>query len=118
MPGYPIKNPGTEHPYVAALYFAIGDCFKSMGKYAFAIDAFNKGFQLKKLGGFPFKIAQSYEALKQFKDALNYYIQSAEIRKGDPSLGIAAPLTQETIADAQRLAKQLGLEKKLPKWME
>ena len=106
---------GGGHPNVAASYSNMGDCLKNLEKYVLAIDVFKKGLSIQKVGGFPFKIAQCYEALDQFEEALSYYIQSAEIRK--ERLGLEATETLEAIANAQRLAKQLGKEKQLPKWI-
>jgi hypothetical protein len=48
--------------------------------------------------------------------AFDYYMQSAEIRKNDKEAGIAYEATQESITNAQRLAKQLHREDELPKW--
>jgi tetratricopeptide (TPR) repeat protein len=110
-----LKTLGAEHPDVAILYSNLGDCLKNLEKYLLAIDVFKKGLSIQKVGGFPFKIAQCYEALDQFEEALSYYIQSAEIRK--ERLGLEATETSEAIANAQRLAKQLGKEKQLPKWI-
>ncbi len=111
-----LKTLGAEHPSLASSYNNIGDCLKNLEKYVLAIDVFNKGLSIQKVGGFPFKIAQCYEALDQFEEALSYYIQSAEIRK--ERLGLEATEVLESIANAQRLAKQLAKEKDLPKWMQ
>jgi tetratricopeptide (TPR) repeat protein len=110
-----LKTLGAGHPRVAYSYNNIGDFLKNLEKYVLAIDVFKKGLSIHKVGGFPFKIAQCYEALDQFEEALSYYIQSAEIRK--ERLGLEATETSEAIANAQRLAKQLGKEKQLPKWI-
>ncbi len=67
---------------------------------------------------FPFYIGLCYEELAENENALQYYIQSAEIRKEDPDLGLVADSTQEAIAAAKRLAKELGKEDELPKWMK
>ena len=110
-----LKTLGDKHPSVASSYNNIGDCLKNLEKYVLAIDVFNKGLSIQKVGGFPFKIAQCYEALDQFEEALSYYIQSAEIRK--ERLGLEATEVLESIANVRRLAKQLGKEKQLPKWI-
>jgi hypothetical protein len=49
---------------------------------------------------------------------MDYYIQSAEIRKEDPDLGIGAESTQESIEACIRLAKELGKEDELPDWIK
>jgi hypothetical protein len=52
------------------------------------------------------------------KRALDYYIQSATIRKDDPVVGLDDEATKESISNAKRLAKELGKEGDLPEWMK
>ena len=87
-----------------------------MQLYQAAIKSFKQGFEISKRGGYPFRIAQCYEALTENKVALEYYLQSAEIRKNDPEAGIEAEITQQSIHACIRLAKELGSENELPKW--
>jgi hypothetical protein len=46
--------------------------------------------------------------------ALDYFIQSAEIRKQEPKCGLSHPFTIDSISNAKGIAKQFGLEKFLP----
>ncbi len=108
---------GAANPEVATLYFEIGNMNKSLNKFVCAIENYQKGFVIDKKGGFPYKIAQCYEALNQPIEALDYYIQSAEIRKNHPKLGLDNEATQESIVNAKRLSKELNKETELPKWM-
>ena len=71
-----------------------------------------------KKGGCPFQIGKCYEALDNKKLALDYFIQSAEIRKEDPEVGINDESTKTSIESAMRLAKELGKENELPDWMK
>jgi len=86
--------------------------------YQTAIQSFKAGFAIQKTAGYPYRIAQCYEALSENHEALEYYLQSAEIRKDDPDLGIEAESTQESINDCIRLAKELGKEGELPDWIK
>ena len=110
-----LKTLGDEHPDVASTYFYIGTINKNLNNFVLAIENYQKGFSIHKKGGYPFKIAQCYEELNQPKEALGYYIQSAEIRKED--IGIDDEATQEAISNAKRLAKELGKEGELPEWI-
>ena len=110
-----LKTLGSEHPDVAVSYFDIGNINKSFKRFDLAIYNYSKGFSIDPKYGFPFNIAQCYEALNQPNEALAYYIQSAEIRKDDIGLDDAA--TKESIANAKRLAKELNKENELPKWI-
>ena len=63
-------------------------------------------------------IAQCYEFLNEKQNALDYYIQSAKIRKEDPDAEIETEATQQSIKACIRLAKELGKEGELPGWMD
>jgi tetratricopeptide (TPR) repeat protein len=93
----------------------IGNLYINLNEYNEAIINFQKGFKILHKGGFPFKIAQCYEALIKQEKALDYYIKSAEIRK--LNIGLKDKATQESIANAKRLAKELNKESELPEWM-
>ena len=112
-----IKINGSHHPDVATYLLYIGDCQKEMQLYQEAIKSLKQGFEISKRGGYPFRIAQCYEALTENKVALEYYLQSAEIRKNDPEAGIEAEITQQSINACIRLAKELGKENELPEWI-
>ena len=113
-----LKTLGGEHPDVARSYFDIGNCNYELKLYSIAIDFFKKGFSTEKKGGYLFQIAKCYESLDKKEFALDYYIQSAEIRKEDPEVGINNESTKTSIETAKRLAKELGKENDLPEWMK
>ena len=76
-----------------------------------------KVFEIYKTsGGCPFKLAVCYEKLKQFQQAIDYYILSAIIRKD--GVGIEHEVTQNSIKNACRLAKQSNNIKLLPLWIK
>ena len=108
----------NHHPLVEETYFVIGECLRELEMYQKAIQSFKAGFEIQKTAGYPFQIAQCYEALSENLQALDYYIQSAEIRKEDPDLGIGAESTQQSIKACLRLAKELGKEDELPDWIK
>ena len=112
-----LKTLGNQHPSLAKAYFSIGQCQKEIGFLNQAIKSFKLGYVIEKKGVIPFQIAKCYEALSEKKDALDYYIQSAEIRREDSNLGIEARSTQQAIKACIRLAKELGKENELPLWM-
>ena len=111
-----LENFDNAQPEIANTYFYLGNSLKNMEKYVEAIENLKKGFEIQQKGAYPFKISQCYESLNQPKEALDYYIQSAEIRKED--IGLEENATQEAIANAKRLAKELGKENELPEWMK
>ncbi|MEY4142467.1 MAG: hypothetical protein RL110_1839 [Bacteroidota bacterium] len=113
-----LKTLGAEHPSVATSYFDLGQCYQKLEFYELAINAFKLGFGIYKKGGFPYQIARCYEKLNKLEDALNFYVQSAEIRMNYPDLGLKASSTQEAIAAAKRLAVELGKEDELPEWIK
>jgi tetratricopeptide (TPR) repeat protein len=112
-----VNNQGNQCPSVATTNFYIGDCQRELQMYSDAIISLKAGYAIEKKGGYPFRIAQCHEALAEKPQALDYYIQSAEIRKNDPDLGIEAEATQESIKSCIRLAKELGKVGELPEWM-
>lgn len=108
---------GPEHPDVADSYNNIGNCNYELKFYLLAIDFFKKGFSTLKKGGFPFQIGKCYEALDNKKLALDFFIQSAEIRRNDPEVGMEDESTKTSIENTKRLAKELGKENELPDWI-
>jgi tetratricopeptide (TPR) repeat protein len=107
----------SDSSKISTIYFTIGNCFKELRNYYQAIDNYSKGFEINSMGRFPFRIAQCYEALLDFNAAFDYYLQSAEIRKNDEEVGLDHSATQESTANAIRLAQQLSREDELPKWI-
>ena len=109
-----LKSLGDNHSDVALSYNNIGLAWKSKENYKKAVIHYEKAFKILKKGGIAFQIAQCYEKLNDKKNALAYYIQSAEIRKEDPTVGLEAEATKESILNAKRLAKELNKENELP----
>jgi pentatricopeptide repeat protein len=101
---------------LAAIYGNIGYIFKQLHKYKVAIKNLKKAFEFEKKGGFPFEIAQCYEAINEKENSLDYYIHSAEIR--NQRKGIQDNLTQEAFSNSIRIAKELGKENELPDWIK
>jgi tetratricopeptide (TPR) repeat protein len=109
---------GAKHIYVAKSYYNVGISLIGINNFVRAIKCIQKAYIIEKNGRYPLKIAQCYEALNDKKNALDYFIQSAEIRKEDPEVGLEAEATQESISKAIRLAKELDKENELPNWMK
>ena len=97
----------SKNESVATTYLYIGICYKEMLNYYESIESFKSGFENQKKGGYPFRIAECYEALYEYKNAFEYYLQSAEIRKDDPDAGIEDESTQQSIKACIRLAQEL-----------
>jgi tetratricopeptide (TPR) repeat protein len=112
-----LKILDPEHPDLTSLYNNLGSCNYELKHFSLAIDLFKKGYSISNKGVFPFKIAQCYEALKNSELALDYFIQSAEIRKVDPKCGLDNEQTKISIKNAKRIAKELGKENDLPDWI-
>jgi tetratricopeptide (TPR) repeat protein len=113
-----LKTLGENNPDVATSYYNIGSAWKLKGNYDKALENFQKGYGILRKGGFPFHIAQCYEALNDQENALDYYIQSATIRKDDPEVGLENESTKEAITNVKRLALELGKEAELPLWLK
>ncbi|MFN4878835.1 MAG: tetratricopeptide repeat protein [Flavobacteriia bacterium] len=109
---------GEEHTSVSLIYFYIGRCFKNLGKYKDAIEAFKKGYEYYKKGGFPFNMAECYEKIGEGTKAFNYFLESAELRKIDPEIGIEAEATIDTIKNVLRLAFELNQMEFVPDWIK
>jgi tetratricopeptide (TPR) repeat protein len=107
---------GNQHPDVSISYYKIGNCQKELQMYHEAIKSFTAGFEIQKKGGYAFQIAQCYEALSENHVALDYYIQSAEIRTNDPEAGLEHESTIKSIENTNRLANLI--DKELPKWIK
>ena len=101
-----LKTLGSQHPDVADSYANIGNCQRKLKMYQQAIQSFKEGFANEKKSDYPFRIAECHEALSENRQALDYYIQSAEIRKDDPDLGPEDDSTQEAIKACIRLGKE------------
>lgn len=113
-----LKIWGRKSEMLIKTYNNIGITLKNLNKFKAAIENFKKAFKISKKANFPYNIAKCYEALNDQEKALDFYIQSAEIRKQDPEVGLEAELTIESINNAKRLAKQLNKENELPQWIK
>ena len=112
-----LKTLGGEHPDVANSYYNVGSMWYGKGEYYKALEIYQKGFKILRKSIFPSKIAELYEALGNKHESLNYYIQSASIRKDDPLCGLNDKSTLESIENCKRLAVELRKEGDLPEWM-
>ena len=109
---------GSSHSDLAEDYLEIGEVQKEMQLFLPAIKAFKQSFEIGKKGGTLFQIAQCYEALSDKSKALEYYVESAEIHKEDPEVGIEHDATMESVKEAIRLAQELHLGEALPSWFQ
>ena len=112
-----LKTLGVEHPDVAVTYFQIGCCHQELKSYEQAIQALSKSYKYLRKGGIAFYIAECMEKINNHYEAMNYYIQSAEIREADPDVGPEDNSTKVAIKNAIRLANELGKLDELPDWM-
>jgi tetratricopeptide (TPR) repeat protein len=112
-----LKTLGEDHPKVANAFWNIGLCLQKSEDFSSAIKAFNNGYKIQCKGGYPFRIASCHEQLGNKIEALDYFIQSAEIRKENPEAGLTNEATIESIENAKRIAKELGKESELPEWI-
>ena len=113
-----LKSLNRDNPYLATSYSNVGNCNYELKRYLSAIDFFLRGFSVLNRGSFPFQIAKCYEALDNKELALDYFIQSAEIRKSDPEAGINDAVTLDSVQNVLRIAKELGKENELLEWMK
>ena len=122
-----LKTLGGEHPDVASSYNNIGIIWKNKGEYDKALEYYEKclAIELKTLGGEHPDVASSYNNIGKCYDALNkkelaldYFIQSAEIGKEHPGVGMKDESTKTSIENIKRIAKKLGKENELPEWMK
>jgi tetratricopeptide (TPR) repeat protein len=109
---------GKEHTSVSLTYFYIGRCFKNLCEYTDALEAFKNGYKYYKKGGFPFNIAECYEKLGEVTNALAYFLESAELRKIDPEIGIESEATIDTVKNVLRLATKLERMELVPDWIK
>jgi tetratricopeptide (TPR) repeat protein len=109
---------GFDTDKVSNTCFIIGKCKYKLDDFISAIHFFKKGFNISKKGGFPFQIGKCYEALQNKELALEYFIQSAELRKIDPEIGIKSEATIDTVKNVLRLAIELERLELVPEWMK
>jgi tetratricopeptide (TPR) repeat protein len=111
-----LKSIGEDYPELPNFYFNIGVCYYKATQYDNSILYFSKGFDIQKTGGYLYRIAECYLALGNKPEALNYLIQSAEIRK--EQLGIDDESTRSAIEKSIEIALELNQSEKLPKWIK
>jgi tetratricopeptide (TPR) repeat protein len=109
---------GKEHTSVSLIYFYIGRCYKNLREYMDAIEAFKNGFKYYKKGGFPFNIAECYEKLGERFIAFDYFLESAELRKNDPEVGVEEEATLDTVKNVLRLAIDMERMGDVPDWIK
>jgi tetratricopeptide (TPR) repeat protein len=116
---------GNLHTEVSKASSNLGKAYKSENEYINAVKYLKKSLKINvKIFGNKnivllhdlIDLAECYEIINEKEKALDYYIQSAEIRKDD--IGLDDEATQESIANAKRLAKELNKESDLPEWMK
>ena len=111
-----LKTIGNKHQYLVNTYYNIGLIYMELNNFKDSIINFELGFEISSNDSFLFRIAQCFEALKEQKKALDYFIKCGEIRK--QNIGLQHKATHEAIANAKRLAKELNIESELPEWMK
>jgi tetratricopeptide (TPR) repeat protein len=107
---------GDVYHSPASAYYGAGDCFYHLKKYEDALSNFTKGYDIQLAGGFPFRIAECWIAIGNKKEALNYFIQSAEIR--NEQLGIDDESTKSAIQKSKEIALELNQYEQLPQWIK
>lgn len=65
-----------------------------------------------------FYLAKCFEAIENYDKTIEYFLQSAEIRNGDPVAGPEHESTKESIQNTIRVAKLIGKENELPEWIK
>jgi tetratricopeptide (TPR) repeat protein len=111
-----LNKTSIDHDLIVDLYFSFGEFLQKIRKYEDAILNYINGFKFQRVGGFPLRIAECYLALNNKPESLNYFIQSAEIRK--EQLGIDDENTLAVIQKSKELASQIGQYDSLPQWMK
>ena len=112
------KTIGFDPDEVSNTCLIIGKCKYKLDDFISAIHFFKKGFNILKKGGFPLQIGKCYEALQNKELALEFYIQSAELRKIDPNAGMLNSSTQDSIKNVVRLATELERMGDVPDWIK
>ena len=120
-----LKTLGGEHPSVATSYNNIGLTWKTKGEYDKALEYYEKclAIYLKTLGEEHPYVATSYnniglawDSKGEYEKSLEFYVLSSQIRF--KKLGASHNLTNKSIENAKRVAKELGKENELPDWMK
>jgi tetratricopeptide (TPR) repeat protein len=113
-----IDSESVTNPEFENIYWRIGYCHFKVNQFANAILNLEKCFTFNKHALYAFYIANSNEALGHFEKALDYFLQSAEIRKTDPKAEPENESTKDSIHNTIRVAKLIGKENELPEWIK
>ena len=114
---------GKNHPLLASNYLSFGKFYLATNQTKKAVLYLKKGvnIDIKTFGESSEQILVFYELLikayylqKDLDNSLIFTIKSAEIRR--VKIGLQDVATQESISNANRLAKELGREGELPEW--
>ena len=111
-----LKIFGNKHPNLSDSYSNIGALLSDKGDFLESIKYYELSNSIIEKGSYIFQIANCYQALNNEDKALFYFIKSSLIFKND--FGLEDESTQEAIANAKRLAKELNKESELPDWMK
>jgi len=107
------KNPENEN-----IYWRIGYCQYKSHTYKSAIVNIERCFILNQHALYAFYLAKCFEAIENYDKTIEYFLQSAEIRNGDPEAGPEHESTKESIQNTIRVAKLIGKENELPEWIK
>lgn len=111
-----LESLGSKHYYVSRIYYVIGHIYLEMFEYEKSINNLKKGFEIQLDGSFPIRIAECYLALGNKPEALNYFIQSAEINKEQSS--IDDENTRQAVKKSTKLAIEINYYDHLPQWIK
>ena len=109
---------GKKHSNTTYCQFEIGEILMQQEEYIKAIKYIKEAFDIDKSNGgyYPFQLGVCYEKIKHYKEALEWFILSANIRK--EKVGIDDEATQDSIKTACSLAKKSNNIKLLPAWIK
>ena len=107
------KNPENEY-----IYWRIGYCQYKSHTYKSAIVNIERCFIITQHALYAFYLAKCFEAIENYDKTVAYFLQSAEIRNGDPEAGPEHESTMESIRNTIRVAKLIGEENELPEWIK
>jgi len=122
--GDPIQKSFIEIQYNYTLWFEINHLIRKLGNYSVALGELKKlllieWFNTKERhGGIKNGMGECYENMDEYGNAFKYYLESATLRKDAENVGINHEKTKISIANAKRIAKELGKEDELPHWIK
>ena len=119
-----LKTLGTEHPSVALTYYNLGSAWKNKGEYDKALELYEKclTINLKALGtehpsvGYSYNsMGDAWECKGEYAKALELYEKCLTIRI--KTLGAVHPDVAKVAKNANRIAKDNGLNALIPDWI-